>query len=187
MTYEMNAKLAGEHLFLQGAIGGWVQPNKEDQSYRIGTQRGEELAAAVQDLFSNKKEISDGHIQFKNSVFEMPVSNPGWGQLSQLGVIKREITETTTSEIAWFSIGSAQFITHPGETPPAFSFYSKELMQSEPRFVLGLTLDAMGYILKPSYFEEGTTIPHAQYLTRMSPGKEAGPKVLEEINKVIVK
>ncbi|MDT0553144.1 neutral/alkaline non-lysosomal ceramidase N-terminal domain-containing protein [Urechidicola vernalis] len=184
---EMAKEVKGEHLFLQGAIGGWVQPDKENQSFEIGVKRGTELANAVKEQLKQMKPMESSKIQFANSVFELPVSNPGWSQLSKLGVIKREIGETTTTEVAWFSIGSAQFITHPGETPPAYSFYSKELMNSEPKFVMGLTLDAMGYILKPSYFEEGTTIPHAEYLTRMSAGAEAGPTVLEQIDKVIPK
>ena len=85
--------------------------------------------------------------------------------------------ETTTTEMAWFKIGNAQFITHPGETPPSYSMASKELMNTEPKFVLGLGLDAMGYILEPKFFED-PTVPHAEYLTRMSPGPDAGPKVM---------
>jgi len=102
-------------------------------------------------------------------------------------VIKREIASTTTTEMAWFRIGEAQFITHPGETPPAYSFISKEMMGEGPKFVIGLGLDAMGYILKPEYFEPETKLPHAEYLTRMSPGKEAGPMVLAKIEKLINK
>lgn len=184
---EMNAKLEGEHLFLQGAIGGWVQPDKEDQSYEIGNKRGVSLANKTLELLNKPKRLKGDKIQFQNKIFEIPVSNPGWGQLAQLGVINRKIDSTTTSEVAWFRIGDAQFITHPGETPPAYSYYSKNLMTSEPKFVLGLGLDAMGYILKPNYFEEDSQIPHAAYLSRMSPGIEAGPTILEVIDKVIPK
>ena len=182
---DLSQSIAGEHLFFQGAIGGWVQPLKEDQSFEVGQKRGDELSAEVQRLLKQKKELSSNNIYFRNEVFELPVTNPGWAQLSAAGVIKRDISNTTTTEMAWFSIGEAQFITHPGETPPAYSFASKKLMSDGPKFVIGLGLDAMGYILKPEYFDPDTDLPHAEYLTRMSPGIEAGPIVLEKIEKLI--
>ena len=73
-----------------------------------------------------------------------------------------------------------------GETPPAYSFLSRELMDSEPTFVLGLAMDAMGYILKPAYFDD-PELPHAAYLTSMSPGREAGPLVAETLKALIPK
>ena len=181
---EMANRYSGEHLFLQGAIGGWVQPEKGDQSFQYADQRGMELAEKVSALVTQSKALDSTSIDFRNKVFELPVANMGFKQLAQIGVIKREISETTNSEIAWFRIGPAQFITHPGETPPAYSFQSKEWMNSEPKFVLGLTLDAMGYILKPEYFTD-PSIPHSEYLTRMSAGPEAGPTVINAIDEVI--
>lgn len=183
---DISNSMAGEHLFFQGAIGGWVQPLKEDQSFEVGQKRGEELSTEVQRLLKEKEELSFNDIAFRNEVFELPVTNPGWAQLSAAGVIKRDISSTTTTEMAWFKIGEAQFITHPGETPPAFSLASKGFMGEGPKFVIGLGLDAMGYILKPEYFDPESNLPHAEYLTRMSPGKEAGPLVLEKIEKLIV-
>ena len=182
---DLSKSIDGEHLFFQGAIGGWVQPEKEDQSFEVGIKRGTELSDEVKRLLPDKKELKNSDIQFRNEVFELPVSNPGWAQLAAAGVIKRDITSTTTTEMAWFSIGEAQFITHPGETPPAYSFFSKEKMGDGPKFVIGLGLDAMGYILKPEYFEPDSELPHAAYLTRMSPGKEAGPIVLSKIEKLV--
>jgi hypothetical protein len=175
---DLSHSMPGEHLFLQGAIGGWVQPRKEDQSYAIGEKHGIELSDAVQELLLEPNVLDSMSIEVRNAVFEMPVSNPGWKQLAELGVIDREINATTTSEMVWFRIGPAQFITHPGETPPAYSIQSKAMMKTEPKFVLGLGMDAMGYILKPEFFGENPP-PHAAYLTRMSPGPEAGPLVME--------
>lgn len=53
------------------------------------------------------------------------------------------------------------------------------------KFVLGLGNDALGYILKPKYFEN-STLPHAEYLTGMSVGKLAGPLVLEAVKSLIL-
>jgi hypothetical protein len=183
-TRTMESVLPGEHIFLQGAIGGWVQPDKGDQSFATGQQRGMELSEAVETLLENTNELDSTSIEIRNTRFEMPVSNPGWQQLASLGVIQREIGETTTTEMVWFRIGPAQFITHPGETPPLYSINSKALMNTSPKFVLGLGMDAMGYILKPEFFGEDPP-PHAEYLTRMSPGPEAGPVVMSTAQKLI--
>jgi hypothetical protein len=50
-----------------------------------------------------------------------------------------------------------------------------------PKFVMGLGMDAMGYILKPEFFTRRKEIPHAEYLCGMS----AGPKTSAEVMKVI--
>jgi hypothetical protein len=60
---------------------------------------------------------------------------------------------------------------------------TKELMPEGPKFILGLSQDALGYIVKPSYFEN-PNLPHAPYLTRMSLGKETGNVLMEELTKL---
>ena len=180
----MQQRLPGEHLFLQGAIGGWVQPDKGDRSFELGFRRGAGLAEATLRALETGKPLHPTAIRIRNRRIDMPVENPGWRQLAQMGVIDRAIDATTTTEMVWFAIGPAQFVTHPGETPPAYSFLSRELMDSEPTFVLGLAMDAMGYILKPEYFDD-PELPHAAYLTSMSPGREAGPLVVETLKSLI--
>jgi hypothetical protein len=48
-------------------------------------------------------------------------------------------------------------------------------------FVLGLTGDALGYILKPEYFAPGAPIPSAEYLTATSIGPDVGPLTMENV------
>jgi hypothetical protein len=48
-----------------------------------------------------------------------------------------------------------------------------------PKFVLGLGQDELGYILKPDFFDPGTKLHAAPYLTSMSPGKEAGAAMMQ--------
>lgn len=47
-------------------------------------------------------------------------------------------------------------------------------------------MDALGYILKPVYFNKGNTIPHSEYLTGMSIGPDTMPiieKVLTDLTR----
>jgi hypothetical protein len=43
----------------------------------------------------------------------------------------------------------------------------------------------MGYILKPEYFSADVPYPHAEYLTSVSVGETAGPKVMQAIEDIV--
>jgi hypothetical protein len=180
---EMEKQLGGEHLFLQGAIGGWVQPVDKDGNYQNAIKRGKELADATLAASKKSKTLNSYKISVNKKIIKFPVENEGWKQLAAAGIFHRKFTEFIESEIVWFSIGEATFATHPGETAPAFGLQTKALMPEGPKFVLGLGQDALGYILKPEYFED-LTIPHAPYLTRMSLGKNTGLILMDELKKL---
>jgi len=181
---ELKKKVGGEVLFLQGAIGGWIQPEGEAKTFENAYKRGGELATTVSLALKKAQLLKSNTIQYRSKKINIPVENEGWKQLSAMGTIKRKIDENVATEISFFSIGNAQFITHPGETAPYYGIESKKLMGKATKFVLGLGNDALGYILKPKYFED-STLPHAEYLTGMSVGKLAGPLVLEAVKSLI--
>lgn len=184
---ELDEKLQGTNLFLQGAIGGWVQPEYEEKTFENAMSRGKELARVVIRTLENSKRLDSTQIQYRSKIFSLPVSNPGFQQLSSLGVINRVVTDSVETEIAWFEIGDAKFVTHPGETSPKYALDSKELMNtSGPKFVLGLGMDGLGYIVTPDFFDSANEVPHSEYLTGMSIDKQAGPmimQIVEELSK----
>jgi hypothetical protein len=55
-----------------------------------------------------------------------------------------------------------------------------------PKFILGLGMDAMGYILKPDFFDTTKKIPHANYLCSMSVGPQAMPLIMEILQELSV-
>ena len=178
----LDRELGGHNLFLQGAIGGWVQPEYEAKDFATAIHRGEELGQVVQTHLAQATPLSETAIRYRNKQFQLPVSNPGFRQLAAIGVIDRVLTDSVRTEIAWFSLGPAHFVTHPGETVPLYSLQSKALMPGPgPKFVIGLGQDALGYILKPTFFNPADSIPHAGYLTSMSVDRTAGPRVMEVV------
>ena len=182
---EMNNEIHGVNLFLQGAVGGWVQPEYEIKNFDNAFIKGKGLADMVLSSLKSSIIMDKVDIQFMSKVFGMPVSNLGFKQLSDLGVIKRTITDSVQTEVAWFSLGSAQFVTHPGETSPSYSIDSKKLMRtSGPKFVLGLGMDGLGYIVKPDFFDPSKKLPHAEYLTGMSVDKNAGIVMMNVIDEL---
>jgi hypothetical protein len=50
--------------------------------------------------------------------------------------------------------------------------------------VLGLSQDALGYILKPEFFTDKTRL-HADYLTSMSLGPKTSQIILESLERII--
>jgi hypothetical protein len=180
----LKKQMGGEAMFLQGAIGGWVQPEDGEGSFEKANQRGRELAEAVMAALGNAKPLSEVNIRFNGKQVKFPVENEAWKQLSAVGTIAREFSDSVTTEVAWFSVGEAQFATHPGETAPYYGIETKKLMRSGPKFILGLGNDALGYILKPTFFED-KTIPHAEYLTGMSVGKSTAPLLMKTMADLI--
>jgi len=182
----MTQSLAGEHLFLQGSIGGWVQPLQGDRSFELALQLGRELAARSLEVLATSQVNVQVPLIFKSQTFDVPLDNWGFRLLIWLGVLERELFDgAMRTSMAWFRIGDAQFVTHPGETSPAYSLASRELLDTQHVFVMGLTQDAMGYILKPDYFADGATYPHAEYLTSVSVGEQAGPQIMQVLKEIL--
>ena len=180
----MNATLEGEHLFLQGPIGGWVQPDASLHTFPEAQEFGIDLARSVIRVLADAKVIRDTAIRFNRKVFTVPVANAHFKEMSAAGVMLRPYGETVETEVAWFAVGPAQFATHPGEATPDLGGQTERLMDTGPKFVLGLGLDALGYIL-PEKFYGGSSIPHAEYLESMSPGPEAAPAMMQALQEIV--
>ncbi|MFN6375295.1 MAG: alkaline ceramidase [Chitinophagia bacterium] len=177
----------GVNIFLQGAIGGWVQPEDVPSSYENAMRYGGSLGAYVFDQLKGSKTLQQSALQYKSAQVKFPVQNNTFKALSGMGTIKRKFADSVQSEIAFFNIGNISFVTHPGETSPALGLISRKLADRKgPVFVMGLAMDALGYILKPIYFNKGNTIPHSEYLTGMSIGPDTMPiieKVLTDLTR----
>jgi hypothetical protein len=181
----LDQKMGGVNLFLQGAIGGWIQPEFEQKQFEVADKRGKELGQAVDDILQKSTPFDCHTISFKSSTIQLPISNPGFKQLAAAGVINRSIADSVTTEIAWFSVGNATFATHPGETTPVHSLETKALMKNKgPKIVIGFGMDAVGYIMSPEFFQPSNKLKHIDYLTSMSIDKEAGPVLMKRINEL---
>ena len=182
---KMDSAIGGVNLFLQGAIGGWVQPEYEAKTFEQAMMRGRELANANLAALSASQKLKGKELIFRNKIFNLPVENMGFRQLVAAGVINRKMTDLVETEMAIFRIGNAYFATHPGETVPAMSHATRKILTNDgPKFVMGLSMDALGYILKPEFFDPEKKIPLATYLCSMSVGKQTGPLIISLIEEL---
>lgn len=183
--YRDMAAVPGEHLYLQGGIGGWIQPKTPERTFALAERYGADLAARTRAALETADPLEGAPVRVVSRPFEMPVVNELFQAISRAGIVPRPIGETVKTEVVWFAVGPAQFATHPGETAPAFTWATHELMKTEPRFVLGLAMDHLGYILKEDYFDNTAAYPHAGYLVSMSPGREAGASMMAALRAAI--
>jgi hypothetical protein len=181
----MSENMPGEHLYLQGSVGGWIQPKTPERTFALAEQYGQDLAQKVLAALQDTTPVEGAEIRFAHKVFGMPNANEGYKQMSLAGLVPRPLTDTIETEVVWFAVGNAQFATHPGETAPAFTWATRDLMDSEPKFVLGLGLDQLGYIVKTDYFDNTDQYKFAEYLTEMSPGREAGPAMMAALEEIV--
>lgn len=182
----LDSAQGGVNMFLQGAIGGWVQPEGVPHTYDYANYYGSSLGKYAYELKKNKS--TSKNIFFTSAKLNFPLANPSFQMLSKAGIIKRDFGKTVSSEIAYFTIGDACFATHPGETSPALSLATKSLMDNKgPKFILGLSQDALGYIVKPSFFDLSNKIPHSEYLTGMSIGPATMDIILSTLQMLIKK
>ncbi|MFM9021879.1 MAG: hypothetical protein ACKOOA_11185 [Sediminibacterium sp.] len=182
----LDSAQGGTNLFLQGAIGGWVQPEDVPKTYEQAMRIGDRLGTYVLKRLQQPQTLNNSQIVYRRQKVKFPLQNPGFRQLSQMGVIKRVFGDSVDSEIAYASIGNLALATHPGETSPALSYTTRAMMKNNgPKMVLGLSMDALGYILKPGYFEEGNKIPHSNYLTSMSIGPQTMDIITETLKSLI--
>jgi|1048.fasta_scaffold00721_7 hypothetical protein len=183
--HQMDEQLGGVNLFLQGAIGGWVQPEYEEKTFQNAEKRGRALAEKGLELLQKSRPMQATSLSYKRKQIQLPVSNPVFQQLSALGVLDRPVTNQLTTEIAWFTIGNAPFATHPGETTPMHALQTKALMPGQgPKFVIGLGMDALGYILSPNFFDPNNPLKHTDYMLSMSIDPEAGPVLLQRLSEL---
>jgi len=182
----MSEALPGQHLFLQGGIGAWIQPIAPQRTFEQAEEYGNDLAQKTLTALSDTKPLEGTPLRFANKVLQLPQHNDGFRQMAAAGLMKRDFGEVSVeTEVAWFALGNAQFATHPAESAPMFTFETEKLMDTEPKFVLGLGLDHLGYFCPPRYFDDPERIPHAAYLVRMSPGKDAGPAMMAALATII--
>jgi len=182
----MGAALPGEHLYLQGAIGCWIQPVTPERTFALAERYGRDLAGKTLAALKTPQPLAATALRAARHVFGMPLAEDTiFHMFGEAGLVPRSFGDTVQTEVAWFAIGPAQFATHPAETAPVFARETRALMDTGPKFILGLGLDELGYICPTTYFDRPEDFHAAQYLTKMSPGSEAGAALLGALEKII--
>lgn len=183
-------KAGGMALFVNGALGGMVTAdnrrdnNQEANDYEECTRIGQLLAdealrivadaplAANTDLFVTAKQI------------EIPIESPLMKFILESSPLRhgQRGSETIKTQLNLINLGSAQFVTIPGEALPNIGYYLKRNMPTKYPFLLGLCNDAFGYFLTKVDFD---SFKRYEYITRTSLGELSGETVMQGILEMV--
>jgi len=174
-------------IFMNGALGGMITSVLDDDTgysdrrrfYRnMGRAFGEIAAATWEQIRPTTiKEIVHRH---QRRWF--PVDNKQFTFMANLGVFQREFRRNEIeTRIDFWQIGSAQFVTLPGEPLPSVGFAAKDLLTGDPAFLFGLGNDELGYLVSDREADD----PRYAYERSMSVGPDATNLFLETIDSLV--
>jgi hypothetical protein len=174
----------GVAIYMNGAQGGMVTADiKNESSYPKGEawpeaeRIGRELGRAAIRVLADARPAQETTITFSQRQFLVPMENAGFKMLISAGILPKDMLEdgSVRTEVSRVTVGHAEFLTLPGEVLPNIGIYLKRNMSGDPKFLLGLTGDALGYILTPEDF--GLNL--YRYETSVSVGSLMG-RLMEE-------
>lgn len=174
----------GTAIFMNSAQGGMVtadnrrpggEANTWEECIRIGTLLADESLRVVKDA---PIQVNPG-IRVRTRVVKFPVESQAMRAVlkgSPLGYAT-DAEGRISTRIAWVQLGTATFLTIPGEALPNIGYYLKRKLPGSPVFLLGLTNDAFGYILTAV---DWNSFKRYDYITRTSLGEQTGEILIRE-------
>jgi hypothetical protein len=190
LRLRLEEKLGGVAIYMNGAQGGMVTAVIQNESAyppgeawpeaeRIGITLAEKALEALADA----EFIENAPITFRQKLFRVPMENEGFKALIAAGILPGDtlMDGDVLAEVSRFTLGPAEFLTLPGEVLPNIGLFLKRKMSGQPKFLLGLTGDALGYILTP----EDYGLKLYAYESSVSIGSEMGRRMEEALMELI--
>ncbi len=182
MRQEIESRVGGLSLFLNGALGGMVSPDPRKDAdpwaecERLGRMMGDHAVRSVE----KQQWLDEMPIRQQTRVFRVPLENPRFILAHQAGVFAESIgnkTHEVTTEVHRLTLGPLEIVTMPGEVFPALGLQVRGRMLSPFRMPVGLCNDELGYIMPESDF--GLRL--YRYESSVSVGPLVGPRMMEAI------
>lgn len=186
LRQRVEEKLGGIAIYMNGAQGGMVTADiQNEKSFPKGEawpeaeRIGLALADKTVEILVKAETVPNPPLVFQHREFQVPLQNERFKALISLRILPGEFAENglLTTEVNRLKVGDAEFLTLPGEVLPNIGFFLKRHMKGHPRFLLGLTCDALGYILTP----EDYGLQLYSYETSVCVGPEMGKRMEENL------
>lgn len=175
-------KYGGGAIFFNGALGAMITPrlpqSAKGRSWKTMEQTGGMILADIDRGMGLLVREERPKIVHRMSYVLVPAKNDQFLLLARTGILDREVYEgpSLLTEVHVIEIGSAQFVTFPGEDYPKQGINIRA-HQKPNSFQIGLADDELGYILYPSDY--GTEL--YRYETSMCAGPELSTKMEEAL------
>lgn len=173
----------GISMLLNGALGGMVTVDSPGNDWKECERVGNALGRAALDALRNAITLREAPIVVQRANVTIPMENEGFKQAAQAGLFP-EIglqNDQITTEVMHIRLGTAEMVTLPGEALPNIGFQLKRHMKGEPKLVIGLANDELGYLL----MEADYGLDLYRYETSMSVGEKAGRLVVDKLMDMI--
>jgi len=182
---EVDDKLGGVTLFINGALGGMVtvdnrgEDGEERNTFAEAERIGKIVAQKTIEAASKAQEQNSTSIIFRHGTVRVPMENPQFLALAESGILPKEMFRDgyVETEVNVIQIGDAQIATFPGEALPKLGLRVKDAMTVPYKFVFGLANDELGYIISAEDFSDELY----DYERSMSVGSRIGPATVEKI------
>src|SRR5579884_683604 len=153
------------------------------ENWQAAEAIGTSLGQRAQELLGQAEIVREAPIQTQQRVFTVPLENAQFKALIALKVFPNLLKDgQIETEVNRITIGPAEFLTLPGEVLPNIGLYLKRLMSGQPKFLLGLTCDELGYILTP----EDYGLDLYRYETSVSVGSEMGARMEQNLRALLL-
>lgn len=175
----------GVGIFMNSALGGMVTadvrgPDGNDvQTWEECIRIGRRLADESLRIVAEAPVQNDPALFCAGIPLTLPIDSPMLLQVVKLSPLHYDIhaDNSLTTQLNVVNVGNAQMLTIPGEAMPNIGYYLKRKMHGEHNFLLGLTNDALGYILTK---EDFNSFQRYDYISRTSLGEFTGEIFIEE-------
>jgi putative sterol carrier protein len=173
----------GVAIFINAALGGMITADIPGGVYSLEgkdnsawAQRiGEAVADATEQALAGATPIENPGIDYKFADLALPFKNERYLAAIQAGVMPSVLVDgKLITKVAAVALGPAQIVTIPGEALPNLGFHLKRVMTGSPKFLFGLTMDELGYILSGD--DWGMDI--YRYESSTGAGPETGPTLM---------
>lgn len=169
----------GIALFLNGAQGGMVTVDSPGNDWKECERVGTTLGQAALNALKNATELKQAPLAVQRAEVTIPLENERFKQAAQAGLFPEPFLQTdeVATEVMHVTLGPAEMVTIPGEALPNIGFLLKRHMKGNPKLVIGLANDELGYILT----EADYGLKLYEYETSMSIGEKAGRVITDKL------
>ncbi len=183
---ELDRELDTTTLFINGALGGMVQPNmkwKDDEPFETRDKFGKNLANLAIKALTKTNNIPVGPINHSTKTIKIPLTNNKFWLAAILGFIPHReavLSRIITTEVSVIKLGDFAIVAVPGEIVPELGLEIKRIGGVGTQ-TWSLANDEIGYILVKEKFFAHTF----KYESTMSIGPDAGPIVMNAVEKLL--
>ncbi len=170
----------GMGFHISSDLGGLMTPRTSGHTWEESERIGNTLAQLAIDAIENQPWIDDVEITLQKKIIDIPLQNPEFILLFELGVLNRELYDgKVRTEVNLIHIGDAIIFTVPGEMFPETGYLIKDLTDSEYEFIFGLANDELGYLVPEDQYD------HREYEESVCVGPKAACVVQSAFNEMI--